>query len=91
MNMKRLMKYGEKALRLQMKRYPDKRFKDDDSTPISFDDMADQIAAILAVLYAADSGDLVVYMHGKNEWIVRRESGGGKSVRNNRHRNNRAE
>lgn len=79
MNMKKLMHMGAKALRLQMKKYPDKRFKDDDSTPVSFDDLADQMDAILAVIYEPPGFE--VYMHSPGVWIVRYpKKGRGRNV-----------
>lgn len=81
MNMKKLMQMGSKALRLQMKKYPDKRFKDDDSTPVSFADLADQMDAILAVMY--ESPGFEVYMPSPGVWIVRYpKKGSGRNVRN---------
>ena len=85
MNMQKMLRMGAKALRLQGKKYPDKRFKDDDGKMVSFNDIADQIDALLETIYMNHTGGMAVYLHGKNEWIVKRE-GGKKRVRHNRHR-----
>lgn len=78
MNMKKLMQMGAKALRLQMKKYPDKRFKDDDSTLVSFEGLADQIDAILAVMYEPPGFE--VYIHSPGVWIVRYPKKGGRRI-----------
>lgn len=86
--LKRMMQFGSKALRVQNKRMPNKRFKDDDGTELSFADIADQIDAFLEFIYESEE-DLYIERKDENTWIVTRKEV-PESVRNNRHRNNRA-
>lgn len=72
MNMRRLMRMGAKALKLQHKRMPEKRFKDDSGEEVSFQQLAEQIEAILSVMYD-DSSEFCVEQKGKNCWKVTRK------------------
>lgn len=83
MNMKKLLKMGAKALRLQMKKYPNKRFKDDSGEYVSFNDIADQIDALLSVIYNTNQQGMGVHLLGNGKWVVERRD--NKNVRNHRH------
>lgn len=83
MNMRRLMKMGAKALKLQYKRMPEKRFKDDSGEEVSFRQLAEQIEAILSVMYLPTS-EFHVQQKGEDCWVVTRKQVNA-NVRHNRH------
>lgn len=73
MNMERLMKLGAKALRIQGKKLPDKRFKDDSGEYVSFAQIADQIDVILEIMYNTHDTTFYVKQIDKNQWTVTRK------------------
>lgn len=89
MNMQRILKLSIKALRIQGKRLPNKQFNDDGFGYLSFSQIADELEAILAVMHDTHDTTFYVEQLEQNKWIVTRKKV-NNSVRNNRHRNNRA-
>lgn len=83
MNMRRLMKMGAKALKLQYKRMPEKRFMDDSGEEVSFKQLAEQIEVINSVMYRPES-EFYVQQKGKDCWVVTRKQV-NSNVRHNRH------
>lgn len=75
MHMHRLMKLGAKALRRQAKRLPNKRFKDDDGQLIDFNQVADQIDALVALMYSynGEAGFIIEEVQQNKRWLVTRK------------------